>query len=125
MTPMRIEPAAPRSRVNHFTTEPLRPKEVKTNIEISPFDLTHTADLWVRLKSDIEIEQINLLLAHMSLIEIVGCPPSVRRASCVVNHCFERHLLLNHLLDLTKLGRFGPYMALFNDCLSGSGPLLI
>ena len=27
MTPVRLEPAAPRSRVKHSTTEPLRPKD--------------------------------------------------------------------------------------------------
>ena len=42
-----------------------------------------------------------------------------------VNNCFKEHLLLNYWLDLTKLGRYDPYMALFNNCSDGSGQLHI
>ena len=42
-----------------------------------------------------------------------------------VNNCFKGHLLLNYRLDLTKLGRNDPYIALFNICSNGFGPLHI
>ena len=49
---------------------------------------------------------------------IFGCP------SCVVNNCFK---VLSYTTGwiLTKLARNDPYVALFNNCSNGSGPVYI
>ena len=60
-------------------------------------------------------------LAHGELLWSLD----VRPPSCVVNNCFKRHLLLNYSLDFDQTWQEWSYMALFNNCSNGSGPLHI
>ena len=53
MTPVRLEPAAPRSRVKHLTTKPLRSRKKTFTMETNPMNPDQTAQrsslVWVHI----------------------------------------------------------------------------